>query len=126
MTTVRDVAKLAGVSIATVSRVTNGVGTVSFETRNRVLTAVARLQYQPNESAADLSRNRRCPAERTTEQGGPRRVETSLLMNAAEGDILAPTSLEQLISVHRENLRLKRLIRRLVEDLDRWKKLVDS
>jgi len=56
--TIKDVAKLAAVSIATVSRVVNGNGNVSRETRTRVLTAISRLQYYPNAHAAELGRAR--------------------------------------------------------------------
>jgi hypothetical protein len=54
--TVKDVARLAGVSHATVSRVVNGAGNVSSKTRTRVLTAVSNLQYCPNAHAAELGR----------------------------------------------------------------------
>jgi LacI family transcriptional regulator len=46
--TVHDVARHAGVSIATVSRVVRGVGQVSAETRRKVLEAIDELQYRPN------------------------------------------------------------------------------
>lgn len=54
MTTVTDVAKRANVSIATVSRVLNGSATVSPETRERVMQAVADLYYTPNKAARNL------------------------------------------------------------------------
>ena len=54
--TVKDVARLAGVSPATVSRVVNGLVNVSSKTRTRVLTAVSKLQYCPNAHAAELGR----------------------------------------------------------------------
>ena len=57
-TTIKDVAELAGVSTATVSRVINGTGNVSGETRTRVLTAISGLQYYPNAHAAQLGRAR--------------------------------------------------------------------
>ena len=44
--TVKDVARLAGVSPATVSRVCNNNPTISRETRERVLRAVAELGYE--------------------------------------------------------------------------------
>lgn len=53
---VKDVAKFAGVSTATVSRVLNDLGNVSGDTKERVLVAIARLQYQPNLHAAELGR----------------------------------------------------------------------
>lgn len=57
-TTIKDVADLASVSTATVSRVVNGTGNVSGETRTRVLTAILSLQYHPNAHAAELGRAR--------------------------------------------------------------------
>jgi regulatory LacI family protein len=54
--TVKDVARLAGVSVATVSRVVNGTANVSGLTQARVLTAISTLQYCPNTSAAALGR----------------------------------------------------------------------
>jgi Bacterial regulatory proteins, lacI family len=57
--TIRDVAGLAGVSTATVSRVVNDAGYVSCTTRSKVLTAISRLQYCPNTYAAELGRTPR-------------------------------------------------------------------
>lgn len=54
--TVKDVAKLARVSTATVSRVVNGSCSVSRVTKERVLSAVSWLQYCPNGHAAALGR----------------------------------------------------------------------
>lgn len=48
MSSIDQVALLAKVSVATVSRVINNSGNVSPETRQRVLDAVERLKYQPN------------------------------------------------------------------------------
>jgi len=52
--TIKQVAKEAGVSIATVSRVLNEVGPVSLSARQRVLDAVARLRYVPHGGARSL------------------------------------------------------------------------
>ncbi len=52
--TVYDVARVAGVSIKTVSRVVNGSEHVSEPTRQRVLTAVADLAYVRNSVAYSL------------------------------------------------------------------------
>ena len=54
--TVKDVARLAGVSTATVSRVTNGACNVSNKTRTKVVSAISRLKYSPNAHAAQLGR----------------------------------------------------------------------
>lgn len=53
--TIYDVAALAGVSIATVSRVLNSQGYARPETRDRVLDAAAELQFVPNGAARQLS-----------------------------------------------------------------------
>lgn len=52
--TLHDVAGRAGVSIKTVSRVVNGLTTVRPDVRERVLAAVADLQYVPNSFARSL------------------------------------------------------------------------
>ncbi|SEN46586.1 LacI family DNA-binding transcriptional regulator [Lihuaxuella thermophila] len=49
-----DVARLAGVSVATVSRVLAGSAHVSRETREKVLRAMADLDYKPNLLARNL------------------------------------------------------------------------
>lgn len=49
-----DVARLAGVSTQTVSRVSNGHPSVLPETRDRVLAAMAELGYRPNAAARAL------------------------------------------------------------------------
>ncbi len=56
--TIRDVARHAGVGIATVSRVINGSPSVSEETRQRVLQAIEELNYTPNPIARRLSTGR--------------------------------------------------------------------
>ena len=56
--TITDVAKKAGVSIKTVSRVVNKEPNVTDKTRERVSKAISRLDYQPNMSARRLAGNR--------------------------------------------------------------------
>ncbi|MDN2566395.1 LacI family transcriptional regulator [Aquibium sp. A9E412] len=48
MPTLHDVARHAGVSIATVSRVLRGISSIAPDTRERVLSSVAALGYAPN------------------------------------------------------------------------------
>lgn len=57
--TIRDVAARAGVSIKTVSRVSNGALNVHPDTRLRVQVAIDALNYRPNPVAASLGRMRR-------------------------------------------------------------------
>lgn len=54
MVNIHDVAKAAGVSTSTVSRVLTGNVPVSEEARNRVMEAVGKLKYQPNAFAQGL------------------------------------------------------------------------
>jgi LacI family transcriptional regulator len=56
--TIRDVAKLAGVSIKTVSRVMNDEPYVTEETRARVTSAIRAIGYAPNISAKRLAQNK--------------------------------------------------------------------
>lgn len=52
--TIKDIARLCGVSISTVSRVLNGRPDVSEENRQRVLAVIESENYIPNNSARDL------------------------------------------------------------------------
>lgn len=56
--TIKDVAREADVSVATVSRVLNGSAPVREETRERILDAARRLRFTPNASARSLSTRR--------------------------------------------------------------------
>lgn len=58
MPTIKDVARAANVSIATVSHVLNGTRFVSDELRARVLHAAEALDYHPNRVAASLRTRR--------------------------------------------------------------------
>lgn len=58
MATIKDVAREAGVSVATVSRVFNDSGQVSEDTRKHVRQVADRLNYWPNGVARSLITNR--------------------------------------------------------------------
>lgn len=58
MATIKDVALKADVSIATVSRVLNNRGSLSEKTKKLVFEAMKELDYQPNEIARTLSKQR--------------------------------------------------------------------
>jgi len=58
MATSEDVARLAGVSRATVSRVLNGSARVSAAAHERVYAAIAALGYEPDVVAQSLVRQR--------------------------------------------------------------------
>lgn len=53
--TIYDVARLAGVSVATVSRIVNESGAVSDKTASKVRDAIARLNFHPNALGRNLS-----------------------------------------------------------------------
>lgn len=55
---IQDVARIAGVTASTVSRVLNDKPDVSSETRKRVLQTIADLNYHPNAQAISLSMQR--------------------------------------------------------------------
>ncbi|MFC0050470.1 LacI family DNA-binding transcriptional regulator [Rheinheimera tilapiae] len=57
MATIYDVSLRAGVSLATVSRVINKNNNVSDKTRQKVLEAMAELDYRPNTIAQSLASN---------------------------------------------------------------------
>ena len=56
--TIYDVAREAGVSMATVSRVVNGNKNVKENTRKKVLEVIDRLDYRPNAVARGLASKR--------------------------------------------------------------------
>lgn len=54
MATLKDIAERVGVSITTVSRVLNGKGSISQETKDKVFQVMKELNYYPNEMARSL------------------------------------------------------------------------
>jgi LacI family transcriptional regulator len=58
MTTIRDVAKRAGVSVTAASYALNDTGTVGEATRRRVLEAADELNYHPNAFARNLKKRK--------------------------------------------------------------------
>ncbi|MBT2681003.1 LacI family DNA-binding transcriptional regulator [Bacillus sp. ISL-35] len=58
MANIREIARLAGVSVSTVSRVLNNHPYVSTEKRDAVLETMKKLDYSPNINAVHLSRGR--------------------------------------------------------------------
>jgi LacI family transcriptional regulator len=70
--TIYEVAQEAGVSLATVSRVINDSDKVRARTRDKVLAAMAKLDYRPNVFAQSLASNRtNCIGVLVSELHGP-------------------------------------------------------
>ncbi len=92
--TIEDVARLADVSIGTVSRVLNGTKRVSPQTRARVLAAIDQLQYSRNAAAHRLR-------SRSTKSAA---LIMSHLANPTFGPII--TGIEETLSDHGYTLML--------------------
>ena len=58
MATLKDVAKASGLTVGTVSRVLNNRGYISDKTREKVYQVMKELNYQPNETARALSKQK--------------------------------------------------------------------
>lgn len=58
MVTIREVARAAGVSVATASRALNGLSSVTKETRAKIEAAAAELDYVPHSGARSLTRRK--------------------------------------------------------------------
>ncbi|MGA5688141.1 LacI family DNA-binding transcriptional regulator [Cytobacillus pseudoceanisediminis] len=56
MTNIKDIARLAGVSVSTVSRVLNNYKHVARDKRESVLRVIEEMNYTPNKNAIDLIR----------------------------------------------------------------------
>src|ERR1700748_1766751 len=84
-----DVAKLAGVSSQTVSRVSNGLTNVDYRTRDRVLESMKTLGYRPNRAARALKSGRFQTIGVimfTLETFGNMRTLDAIAMEAAQAD----------------------------------------
>lgn len=58
MTTIKDIAKAAGVSVTTVSRALNGYSDVNEKTREKIIAVSKELKYSPNTLARGLVMNK--------------------------------------------------------------------
>lgn len=58
MATIKDVAKLANVSVSTVSLMLNGKKNISEEKYNRIIEAIEKLKYRPNYIAQNLKKQK--------------------------------------------------------------------
>src|SRR3954470_10106196 len=115
-----DVARLAGVSNQTVSRVTNGTGYVAPATRARVLAAMRELDYRPNSAARELvtgrSRALGVIARETTEFG-PTAIYLGIGRAARERGYLTITSMVSRVEPEAVFAAIDELQRRKVEGI---------
>lgn len=58
MATLKDVAEASGLTVGTVSRVLNNRGYISPKTREKVYQVMKELNYQPNETARTLAKQK--------------------------------------------------------------------
>lgn len=119
--TVTDVARLAGVSTATVLRALNDPASVAPGTCTKIMSAISGLQYSPNTSAVELGRQnvgvqrRRGPSL----PAAPRAAATSRpCSDVAAGNWCQSEIIQRLHSLEDENRRLKRLVAHLSIDLE--------
>ncbi len=115
-----DVARLAGVSHQTVSRVVNGAASIRPETRARVQQAIDRLGYRPNTAARSLVKGRSATigiiATDTTEFG-PTSIHRTVEEAARDAGFFA--SSVSLSAVTREDFdaAVEHLVRLAVEGI---------
>ena len=108
--TLKDVAKAADVSVATVSRVINGSGNVSIATRSRVLSTIETLNYAPNAYAIQLRGLRNASSLDEKRIPGGHEQESQNDMEA----------------LRNQNKKLKRIVRTLLRDLARWRSIAED
>lgn len=122
--TINDVARSAGVSTTTVSRVLNGARNVSGETRTRVLTAISQLRYCPNPHAAELRR-----AKGRASSNGPAEVrvlvgERVRPLSRSGGDLQGEHKWKgQVRLLERKFVRVRRVIAKLTKELENLKSI---
>ena len=100
MTNLKDVAKLADVSIATVSRVLNGTSRVSEEKKQAVMSAIKKLDYRPNLAASSL----RAKESKIIGVILPGRTHATLGINASYiADVCSENGYSLLVGLHHDD-----------------------
>lgn len=123
--TLKDVAGLAGVSTATVSRALNDPHSVSDEARARVLSAALTLRYHPNAHAIELARaNGGTQRRRETHEASDQCKKAEVVIYRKSCRPITKPNADQMRLLEDENLRLKRLVAMLSIDLERVKELI--
>ena len=115
-----DVARLAGVSHQTVSRVVNGSDSIKAETRERVQQAIDRLGYRPNPTARALVRGRSGMIgiiNTGTEQFGPTSIQRTIEEAARRSDLFASSISLSVITRETLDSAVEHLQHQLVEGI---------
>lgn len=117
---IRDVAKVAGVSHQTVSRVINGHPSLRESTRQRVLDAMEALQFRPNRAARSLVTSRSGMIGVLVTNGtyfGPASTQAAIESAAASAGYLVDTATLTSLDEAAFKEALERLIDHAVEGL---------
>ncbi|GGJ03750.1 DNA-binding transcriptional regulator CytR [Alicyclobacillus cellulosilyticus] len=117
MVRIKDIAKLANVSPATVSMVINNRGNISEATRKKVLKIIEELNYQPNNVARSLKTNR-------TRTIGVIVEDITVFSSPEIIHGINESADEHGMSILLTNLRVHRLIGNNFENFDRCKQSV--
>ena len=125
--TIKDIARLAEVSTATVSRVANGAENVSRKTRAKVLSVISRLRYCPNANATGLGRaNGGIPRKRGIHLPTLANLRTNMLSHPGVNTHNKCRRAERLRLMEEENARLRQVVIHLNMDLERWRSIAQS
>jgi LacI family transcriptional regulator len=114
--TIFDVAKLAGVSIKTVSRVVNREPNVRETTKERVDKAIAELHYRPDQSARNLASHRSHLIGLVYDDPAAYELPSSgYIIRMQEGSLRACRSANYELLIHPCNYRNKKVGAELIE-----------
>ena len=118
--TIFDVAKVAGVSIKTVSRVVNQEPNVRDSTRERVEDAIAVLKYRPDQSARNLASQRSHLVGLVYDDPAAYDIPSSgYIIDMQEGALRACKAADSELLIHPCNFRKKKVaieLKSFVED----------
>jgi DNA-binding LacI/PurR family transcriptional regulator len=117
--TVKDIAKNAGVSTATVSRVLNGDARTSARARIAVMNAISALRYVPNLHAMELGRTNSGKKRANRKNGVPRTLVNCASESSTRTTRIADNLASEcdLRTLEKENANLKRAVAQLKLEL---------
>lgn len=126
--TLKDIAKLAGVSTATASRVINGSHCGSSQVRTAVVSAVSALRYIPNPHATQLGRasggRKRAGHQKPSHEADA--IAVRALGRATPHNADSSDSKARLLTLAKENAHLRRVISELESELRQAKRRTEG